>query len=110
MRKLTDTEHQIIKDWQQAEYAAKQCWKEVLAAGLYYESLGINTDKPDTAWRRPVTISTLGEEKSFLSGIGQPTLSVEGTGIRRRRLLSRLMTVNLNKGRGKRKRRRENET
>ena len=82
MRKLTDTEHQIIKDWQQAEYAAKQCWKEVLAAGLYYESLGINTDKPDTAWRRPVTISTLGEEKSFLSGIRSANTVSRGNGNR----------------------------
>ena len=79
MRKLTDTEHQIIKDWQQAEYAAKQR-EEVWAAGLYYESLGINTYKPYTAWRRPVTIFDAGQEKSFLPGIRSANTVSRGNG------------------------------
>jgi hypothetical protein len=56
-RPLTQQELQILKDWQTAEYQAKQAWEQVLTAGLYLQTLSISTDLSN--WRNPPQASRI---------------------------------------------------
>lgn len=67
MRQPTEKEKELIKEWADAQAVATALWKKVVQAGLYYHCLGVDINRPDSAWRPPS--STEQSEKEFFAGV-----------------------------------------
>ena len=62
------TNHDLIKQWQDGEKRQSELWKEILARGLYLQTLGIDPDRRDNAWRNPPS-ATMQSEREFYNGV-----------------------------------------
>jgi hypothetical protein len=66
------TNAELVQQWQDGEKRQKQLWQEILHRGLYFQVLGVNPDRKDSAWRNPPSATLQSEREFYDNVVGSP--------------------------------------